>query len=94
MPVFVKPAGVREQPVRTSFIDLGGGGASLRNPENRFGLGDEMDLYFYFQGGKPLLKVRADVVRVSDEGAVLHVLFRTLSESSRDRIIRFLLRRP
>ncbi len=93
LPVFVKPAGSPGQPARTSFIDLGGGGASLRNPDDRFRVHDELDMYFHFQGGKPLLRVRGDVIRTSDEGGTLHVIFRTLSESSRDRIIRFLLRR-
>ncbi|MFW6181585.1 MAG: PilZ domain-containing protein [Spirochaetota bacterium] len=92
LPVFIKPAGSREQPERTTFIDLGGGGASLHNPGKRFQLHDELDLYFHFEGGRPLLRVRGDVIRVSGEGAVLHVIFRTLSESSRDRIIRLLLR--
>jgi hypothetical protein len=92
LPVFMKPAGSPERPERTSFIDLGGGGASLRNPGKRYQLHDEVDLYFHFDGGKPLLRVRGDVIRVSEEGNVLHLIFRTLSEPSRDRIIRFLLR--
>jgi c-di-GMP-binding flagellar brake protein YcgR len=91
LPVFVKPADAHERPVRTTFHDLGGGGASMNNPGNRFQVGDRLDLFFYFEGGKPLLKVQADVIRTSEEQSRLHLIFRTLSESSRDRIIGFVL---
>ncbi len=91
LPVFVNPAGSEETPVLSAFTDLGGGGASLKNPGFRFKAGDDLELSF-FPAGVARLKVVAEVVRVSGKGGTLHVRFEPLKDTSRDRIIRLLFR--
>jgi c-di-GMP-binding flagellar brake protein YcgR len=92
MPVYVKRTGSQEQYVLTTIKDLGGGGASITNPEKRFVLDDKLSLAI-FTPGRKRINLTATVVRVSDDGETLHLNFGEMPESSRDRIIRFLLQR-
>jgi c-di-GMP-binding flagellar brake protein YcgR len=99
LPVFIRPAAERgreveeereDVPRRTAFVDLGGGGAALVNPRRVFGVGDRIELFFDIVGKKPQFRVTGEVIRTSDQGAKIHVLFDSMPEASRDRIIRFL----
>lgn len=99
LPVFIRPAeekgpGGEEEweaaPRRTAFVDLGGGGAALVNPHRAFGVGDRIELFFHIVGRKPQFRVTGEVIRTSDQGGRIHVLFDSMPEASRDRIIRFL----
>lgn len=72
------------------LLDLGGEGASLRNPGGAFVPGDELQLKF--QLGSQPFELRAEVLRVSRGGQVLHVRFLFMRDASRDRILRALLR--
>jgi c-di-GMP-binding flagellar brake protein YcgR len=100
LPVFIRPAPERGRhveeeewdavPRRTAFVDLGGGGAALINPQRAFGVGDRIELFFHIVGRKPQLRVTGEVIRASDQGGKIHVLFDSMPEASRDRIIRFL----
>lgn len=89
LPVFVKPAGSNEKFVESRFLDLGGGGASLENPGNRFERGAGLELSFHPSSSEPL-NVVGHVVRTSKRGAVLHVNFEHLKETTRDSIYRLL----
>jgi hypothetical protein len=84
-PLAVRPAGSEEQPIRSTFFDLGGNGASLRNPGKRFGPGDALELIFLAAGER--LSLVAEVLRTSKNGEVLHVRFAPMRETTRDRII-------
>lgn len=87
IPVFVRPDTGVEKPAGSTLLDLGGGGASLRNPGSRYADGDDIRIYFR-QDEKTWLPVEATVVRTSKHGAILHVQFGHVTEAVRDRIIR------
>ena len=88
LPVFVRPAASLEAPHETILLDLGGGGASLQNPQGFLKKGDILELSFSPETGKHVLVVR--VVRVSKLGKVAHLKFEPLSETERTRIMTFI----
>jgi hypothetical protein len=75
-------------PRPTTLLDLGGGGASFRNPWEMLRRGDIIHMSFPPPARGPT--VTASVVRVSRRGTTIHVKFEFLSESTRDRILQFL----
>jgi hypothetical protein len=89
LPVYIRPAGAEEKSTESRFIDLGGGGASLENPQNRFRAGAGVELSFH-PDSKSVLNVLGNVVRTSHRGSVIHVNFEHLKDSTRDRIYRML----
>lgn len=93
LPIFVRPAGSEEKPLLSAFLDLGGGGASLRNPQNRFKAGMDLELTF-LPSGADRLSLTAKVIRASRGGKILHVRFGTMTDSARDRIIGSLFIKP
>lgn len=92
MPVYVKHSGAKERPARSTFLDLGGGGASLMNVKNAFNEGDDLLLSFFPMKDMPMT-LTASVLRVSNEGKTLHVDFGLIPEPSRDRIIGYLFKK-
>jgi len=93
LPIFVRPAGSEEKPLLSAFLDLGGGGASLTNPQNRFKAGMDLELTF-IPSKADRLTLTAKVIRSSRGGKVLHVRFGTITDSVRDRIIGSLFLKP
>ncbi|MFP4373592.1 MAG: flagellar brake protein [Spirochaetaceae bacterium] len=91
LPVYVRPTGSGKKPLATRFIDVGGGGASLRNPSPKFVRGTDLELTFHPDSEAPL-NLHGRVVRTSSQGRVLHIKFEKLRESSRDKIFRLLFR--
>jgi hypothetical protein len=85
LPVYVMLKDRLEEPIRSAIIDLSGGGASLENPGMDVAPGD--DLALSFSPGGERFTVPARVVRLSDNGKVMHVQFQRLSETARDRLI-------
>ena len=85
--VYLKREESQERAVQAMLLDLGGGGASLENPEKKFIKGDDIRIYFH-QGGKNWLPIEASVVRTSRRGGVLHLQFGHVNEATRDRIIK------
>jgi heme exporter protein D/c-di-GMP-binding flagellar brake protein YcgR len=81
-------SGGSQPTLEARLLDLGGEGASMRNPGAAFAQGDELELRFRL-GGEPF-ELEAEVLRLSRGGQVLHVRFRTLREATRDRILRAL----
>lgn len=92
LPVYVKPSDSHEPAVLTTFIDLGGGGASLNNRGRQFHERDDIKLSF-FTSRDARITLTAVVTRVSEGGKTLHVAFVHIPESSRDRIMGYLFRR-
>ncbi len=88
-----RAAGSAEPPAPVTLLDLGGGGASLDNAGGRFRLGQDLELELPLPAGEPL-RLRAHPVRVSRGGRMLHLSFGELPDAARDRILRFLFRRP
>lgn len=91
LPVYVRPTGSTREPLQTRFIDVGGGGASLKNPSTKLHRGADLELTFHPDSEAPL-NLHGRVVRTSQQGKVLHVKFEKLRESTRDKIFRLLFR--
>lgn len=92
-PVTVKPVQGSFKPLKTTFVDLGGGGASLLNEANEFHVGDILELEFTSGDGQPL-RVFAEVLRLSDKGQIAHTKFVSIREQVRDRIYNTIFRTP
>jgi len=92
LPVYIKLAGSKDKPVRSTFIDLGGGGASICNTDKLFHANDDIELSF-FTSIKAQINLTATVMRISKGSKILHVAFKQMPESSRDIIIGYLFRR-
>lgn len=91
LPAYIKKTSSQERPVASTIIDLGGGGASLLNPDSRYKVGDSIYLTFFLtHDSKFELTVR--VVRSSNKDKYMHVEFLSIPEESRDRIIGLLYR--
>jgi len=84
-PVRIRYPGAEEKPTLSTFYDLGGNGASLKNPGRRYGTGDAVELTFLAAGERFTLV--AEVLRTSRNGDILHVRFAPMRETMRDRII-------
>jgi c-di-GMP-binding flagellar brake protein YcgR len=84
-PVAVRYPDSEEQPILSTFYDLGGNGASLKNPGKRFRPADALELTFLAAGERFTLV--AEVLRTSKSAEVLHVRFAPMRETTRDRII-------
>lgn len=91
LPVYVRDAGSEHRPVRSMFIDIGGGGASIVNPGQRYDADDTLELTFHPES-ESTLHLPATVVRTSKGGKVLHLSFENLREGSRDKIYRLLFK--
>jgi hypothetical protein len=89
--VYIKRPGPEQQWVRTSLLDLGGGGASMENPWVGIQAGDEIEIVFPEK--KPVLRVPAFVVRTSRASHNMHVRFGPMSNGDRDRIINYIFKR-
>ena len=83
--VGIRYPGSEEQPTLSTFYDLGGNGASLKNPDKRYSSGDAVELTFLAAGERFTLV--AEVLRTSKNRDVLHVRFAPMRETTRDRII-------
>ncbi len=90
-PVLIRVAGSAERPIRTNFVDLGGGGASVINPNRRFKLKDDVELIFYLSR-EERIAVIGEVIRVSKNGDVIHLAFGPIRDSTRDKIIGYVLK--
>lgn len=90
-PVYVRAAEEEHRPVRSEFLDIGGGGASMVNPGERYEQGQTLELTFHPES-ESTLHIPAKVVRTSKQGKVLHLSFENIRESSRDKIYRMLFK--
>ncbi len=81
-----------ESPMLTHFVDAGGGGASIKNPDGSHWKGSGIELTFH-PDSEQRLNLHGRVVRASRNGRVLHITFERLRESARDKIYRILFRR-
>jgi hypothetical protein len=91
LPVYVKRAESDEPSVLSTLIDLSGGGVSLVNRDLQFRAGDRISISLVASRTKRIY-VAGNVLRISRGGKTIHVEFRDMLESSRDRIIRLLFK--
>jgi c-di-GMP-binding flagellar brake protein YcgR len=89
LPVSVRSTDGSGRPVITRFTDLGGNGASLENPGKKYSPGDEVDLTFQ-PDRKESVSVTGTVLRLSRDDSVMHLEFKRIRETDRDRIYRML----
>jgi len=89
LPVFIRLYQGGARAVKSVFLDLSGGGASLRNPGQQFQAEQQIELSFAPPGEK--FNVLARIVRVSRDGEVIHVEYQALEQSARERIVRSIL---
>ena len=75
------------------FREIGGGGASLLNPQGHFRVGDNLELRFRPDGSDEI-RVTGTIVRVSESGKVLHVNYEHIRDGLRDRIYNAIFRPP
>jgi hypothetical protein len=93
LPVGVTPLLSDDPPLESRFVDIGGGGASILNPEKRFRSGDTFHLTFAPEGEREI-SVLCTVLRTSRHNEVLHVEYGPIREPTRDRIYRLLFQAP
>ncbi|MFW5827371.1 MAG: PilZ domain-containing protein [Alkalispirochaeta sp.] len=89
LPIRVSRQLSEEEPEETELLDLGGGGASIRNPATRYERGDILKLVLPTDDGE-VLQLPAMVIRTSRGRTVLHLRYGNIRESQRDRIYRML----
>lgn len=85
LPVYVQPAMKKEPAVVSHFYDLGGGGASIANPNQRFRRGDQVVLSFH-PDSQESLRTIGRVVRTSKRNSVAHISFENLTQEAQDRL--------
>ncbi|MFW6261237.1 MAG: PilZ domain-containing protein [Spirochaetota bacterium] len=82
----------QDKPLLSKSRDIGGGGASLLNPEGHFKVGDDLELRFTPDDAE--IRITGTVVRVSDSGRTIHVNYEHIRDSVRDRIYNAIFRPP
>lgn len=85
LPVLMRPVDSDEPAVDSILVDLGGGGASVRNPKQRYRAGDRLELRFAANENQRL-QVIGEVVRTSRNDELLHLRFVSIREPVRDKI--------
>jgi hypothetical protein len=88
LPVYIRAADSLEAPKESILLDVGGGGASLQNPQELLKKGEMLELSFSPETEKQVLVAR--VVRVSKLGKVLHVKFEPLTVTERKRVMTYI----
>ena len=91
LPVHIYPFD-SDKPVLSRFRDIGGGGASILNPDNRFKEGEELELRFTPDNEE--IKLTGTIMRVSEGGRVIHVNYEHIREGLRDKIYAAIFRPP
>lgn len=91
LPVHVYPFD-SDRPVLSRFRDIGGGGASLLNTDHHFKVGDDLELRF--KPDDEEIRLTGTVMRLSENGAVMHVNYEHIREALRDRIYAAIFRPP
>jgi c-di-GMP-binding flagellar brake protein YcgR len=87
----IRLAGSEESLTPTPIVDLSGGGATLINPDRRFREGDDVQIVFETAEIGTKYSIVGEIIRLSKDGGVIHLSFGPLNESTRDRLISFVL---
>jgi hypothetical protein len=85
IPVLVKAAYTEQTYLSSELVDVGGGGAALKNPEKQFKVNDSVLITFSVSDEK--FSVVAKVVRISQNSEILHISFVSINEANRERLM-------
>lgn len=85
LPVVVKHMEGGELPKHSYITDLSEGGASLENPDFTFRRHDRIILYYHIEADEGF-QIRAEVLRLSAKGRMIHVQFLDRDLTLRSRI--------
>ena len=83
--------GGKTERYQTVLYNLGGGGAKIKNPGKGFSKGDGVTLYVPLS--METHQFKSVITRISGNGKFLHLEFRDIRESDRDKIISYLFHR-
>lgn len=89
-PVTVRKLSNGSDSVRSTLLDIGGGGASFELLGLEADVGDEVQLIMYLEE-ELVISVQARIVRLSHNGRVGHAAFHGLRPGEQDRIVRYAL---
>jgi hypothetical protein len=81
-----------DKPLLSKTRDIGGGGASLLNPDGHFKPGDDVEIRFRTDDSE--IRLTGSVVRVSDSGRTIHVNYEHIRDALRDRIYNAIFKPP
>jgi c-di-GMP-binding flagellar brake protein YcgR len=73
------------------LYDLGGGGAKTENPGKVFSAGDELKLFFALDYEEKV-PAKGEVVKTSRDDLYLHVQFKEINETDRDKLIGYIFK--
>lgn len=91
-PLYGPDAGPESGTRSSTFVELGGNGGTLVNPDPPFRAADDIEILFHPASGARLV-LPATVERTSQDDTRLHVRFTTIRERERDVIYRLLFSR-
>ncbi|MBN1799562.1 MAG: PilZ domain-containing protein [Spirochaetales bacterium] len=90
LPAVLKVPGSAGKTYHTYLLDLGGGGAKVKNPGIKAFRGMELILLMKLKPDEPLV-LQTRVARVSEKDASLSLAFVSIKEAVRDKIMRVVL---
>jgi c-di-GMP-binding flagellar brake protein YcgR len=85
--VTVQRKGVDVRLLKTTVLDLSGGGACIDNTKLDYKVSDEFEMHFPIDIDQDLT-INAEVLRITDNGAEIHVKFNHLIPLFQDKIIK------
>lgn len=85
LPVVIKHLDMNDTPLHSYITDISEGGASLENPEFTFNKHDRIILYYHIETEEGF-QIRAEVLRLSAKGRLIHVKFLDRDLTLRSRI--------
>ena len=91
LPTEIMVPGLSQKAIRTKTLDISIGGAALKNPRRKMGVGTRVDCTVDSDGATPII-VRGTVLRTSKRGKIVHVVFGPIDEKTRHRLFRKLIR--
>ncbi len=91
VPVEITLPGIDERPIQSKSQDLSIGGAALKNPKKRIMTGSMVRLIIDTGSSSPV-EISGTVVRSSRRNKTIHVRFENVTDDTRHRLFRKLLR--
>lgn len=86
---FVQKQGGGTERIKVKVYDLGGGGARIENPDKLFTKGENVKLFFTLDNQEKAA-LQGKVVKTSLDDSYLHVQFKNINETDRDKIIGYI----
>lgn len=91
LPTEIMVPGVSQKAIRTKTFDISIGGAAVKNPRKKIGIGTRVDCTIDADGATPIT-VPGTALRTSKRGKIVHVSFGPVDEKTRHRLFRKLIR--